>query len=258
MKRWILLLAALLLLNGCGNSASPTEPEPINEPTPPPTAQDVVQWLTDPSHFLFYVNHWPNGHIITTERTEEGLTLTVWAEDDLSAPVQTILMEDCEDFDQMVSVRGDAYEPNSEALVTVQDFNFDGQDDFGFCYSRGMQPQFFHVWLWDEATGQYQAEPAFDELPSPYVDWVDEKIECYIRGGAAGAQGDHSFYQWIDGVLTEVRHIKLDFEDWEDMNSHYVSVTDRINGEMQEVFRYEGNDWFDIADRWSSLGYTGE
>lgn len=110
----------------------------------------------------------------------------------------------------------------------------------------------FQSWL------LYQAEPAFDELPSPDVDWVDMKIECYIRGGAAGAQGDHSFYQWVDGVLTEVRHIKLDFEDREDYKSHYVSVTDLIDGEMQEVFRYKGDYYFDIVERWRSLGYAGE
>lgn len=263
MKRCVLLLAALLLLNGCGNPAPPpepdpiSEPDPVNEPMPAPTARDVVQWLTDPSHFLFYVDHWPDTHIITTERTEEGLALTVWSENSLNAPVQTILMDDCEDFDLMVS-DGDAYEPNSGALVTVQDFNFDGQDDFGFCYRRGMQPRFYHVWLWDEETGQYQAEPAFDELPSPNVDWLEMKIECYIRGGAAGAQGDYSFYQWVDGVLTEVRHIKLDYEDREDFNGHYVSVTDLIDGEMQEVFRYEGDYYFDVVERWRSLGYMGE
>ena len=265
MKKWMIFLAALLLLTGgCGvPEPEPVpepgpEPEPVESLVPAPTARDAVQWLTDPSHFLFYIDHWPDAHIITTERTEEGLALTVWSEDSLDAPVQTILIEDCEDFDQMVSVSGNAYEPNSGALVTVQDFNFDGQDDFGFCYRRGMQPRFYHVWLWDEDAGQYQAEPAFDEMPSPDVDWVDMKIECYIRGGAAGAQGDHSFYQWVDGVLTEVRHIKLDFEDWEDYNNHYVSVTDLIDGEMQEVFRYEGDYYFDIVERWRSLGYTGE
>ena len=59
-------------------------------------------------------------------------------------------------------------------------------------------------------------------------------------------------------MLTEVRHIKLDFEDREDYNSHYVSVTDLIDGEMQEVFRYEGDYYFDIVERWRSLGYAGE
>lgn len=256
MKKWILLLFSLLLLSGCG--APEPEPEPAEKNAPGLETRDIVQWLTDPSHFLFYVNHWPDGHIITAERTAEGLALSVWTGDGPAAPLQTILMEDCEYFDQRVGVNGRAYEPNAETLVTVQDFNFDGQEDFGFCYRRGMQPLFYHVWLWDEEAGQYTPEPAFDDLPSPYVDWVEEKIECYIRGGAAGAQGDYSFYKWIDGALAEVRHIKLDFEDWEGLDSHYISVTDLIDGGMQEVFRYKGDGWFEIVDRWRNLWYTGE
>ena len=89
----------------------------------------------------------------------------------------------------------------------------------------------------------------------PEADWGEEKITGWARSSAS--TGDHSIYQWIDGVLTEVRHIKIAFEDLWDINSIYASVTDRIEGEMREVSRFEGGSYGDAIEPWFNLWYHG-
>lgn len=61
-------------------------------------------------------------------------------------------------------------------------------------------------------------------------------------------------------MLTEVRHIRIGYDDWEDINSLHVSITDLIGGEMQEVYRVKSNGTGDaeVIAPWLNLGYTGE
>jgi len=249
------LLLAALLLAGCQAAPDP-EPEPppeeVQKQEPPVSGQQAAaQWLSDDSHHAFYVND----HVVTVERAAEPtedckLILTVWDRTDPSEPIQTIAMAEDTRFDG-----NKVWEP---AWSLVEDFNFDYYKDFACIYAMGNQPVFYHVWLWDQESGQYVYEPAFDEVSYPEVDRVEKKITSWARSSAA--TGNYSFYRWIDGALTEVRHIKIAYEDWEDMNSLYTSVTDLIDGEMQEVFRVKG--WADkdsdTIGPWFNLWYTGE
>lgn len=241
-----------MLLAGCQASPDP-EPAPLPEQTPEPVSeqQAAAQWLSDDSHHAFYVND----HVVTVERAEEPtedckLILTVWDREDPTVPVQTISMAE--------DTRYSGNKSQAPAWSRVEDFNFDCYEDLGCVYAMGNQPVFYHVWLWDPEAGQYVYEPAFDEICYPEVDWVEEKITGWARSSAA--TGDYSIYQWIDGVLTEVRHIRIGYDDWEDINSLYVSVTGLIDGEMQEVFRVKSNvdSYSEAIAPWFDLWYTGE
>ncbi len=247
MKQRAFLLLTALLLAGCQAAPAPP-PEPVQEAEPPVSVQQAAQWLSDDSHHAFYVND----HVVTVERAEEPtddckLILTVWDREDPVVPIQTISMSE--------DTRYDGNKLLDPAWSRVEDFNFDHWDDFGCIYAMGNQPVFYHVWLWDPEAGQYVYEPAFDEICYPEADWVEEKITGWARSSAS--TGDHSIYQWIDGVLTEVRHIKIAFEDLWDINSIYASVTDRIEGEMREVSRFEGGSYGDAIEPWFNLWYHG-
>lgn len=245
-------LLAALLLAGCRNTETPDVPMPEPEPQAPVSGQQAAaQWLSDDSHHAFYVND----HVVTVERAAEPaedckLVLTVWDRANPSAPIQVISMAE--------DTRYDGDKSLDPAWSRVEDFNFDHCEDFGCVYFMGNQPVYYHIWLWDPEAGQYVYEPAFDEICYPEVDWVEEKITGWARSSAA--TGDHSIYQWIDGSLTEVRHIRIAYEDWQDINSLYISVTDRIDGEMREVFRVKGchDEDSDAIGPWFSLWYTGE
>lgn len=247
MKQRAFLLLTALLLAGCQAAPAPP-PEPVQEAEPPVSVQQAAQWLSDDSHHAFYVND----HVVTVERAEEPtddckLILTVWDREDPVVPIQTISMAE--------DTRYDGNKLLDPAWSRVEDFNFDHWDDFGCIYAMGNQPVFYHVWLWDPEAGQYVYEPAFDEICYPEADWGEEKITGWARSSAS--TGDHSIYQWIDGVLTEVRHIKIAFEDLWDINSIYASVTDRIEGEMREVSRFEGGSYGDAIEPWFNLWYHG-
>lgn len=246
MKRWIILAA--LLLTACG-PASASDPAPGPEPPAPDVQQTAAQWLSDDGHHAFFVNN----HVVTVERAAEPaedcrLILTVWDREDPAVPIQTIPMAE--------DVRFDGDKSLDPAWSRVEDFNFDHCEDFACVYAMGNQPVFYHVWLWDPEAGQYVYDPAFDGISDPEVDRAEEKIVGWARSSASS--GDYSFYQWIDGVVTEVRHIKLGHEDWNEENSLYVSVTGLIDGEMREVFRFQGDGCFDAVTPWFDLRYTGE
>lgn len=259
MRKWTFVLAALLLA-GCRAAGVPVTPEPdpepeiVREPEPAPTPdpqQMAAQWLSDDGHHAFFVN----GHIVTVERAAEPtedcrLILTIWDRADPTVPIQTIRMAEDTRFDGDKSL--------DPAWNRVENFNFDGYEDFGCVYAMGNQPVFYHVWLWDPEAGQYVYEPAFDGISYPEVDWAEEKITGWARSSAA--TGDHSIYKWIDGVLTEVRHIKIDFEDMWDINSLYASVTDLVDGEMREVFRMKSGEegCSDVIAPWFNLWYPEE
>lgn len=257
MKKWLILLVLILLLAACC-TADTSEPDHASVPEPPvpeiPTPdpqQTAAQWLSDDSHHAFFVND----HVVTVERAAEPtddckLILTIWDRADPTIPIQTISMAEDTRFDGDKSL--------DPAWSRAEDFNFDHYEDFACVYAMGNQPVFYHVWLWDPEAGQYVYEPAFDEISYPEVYWEEQKICGWARSSAS--TGDHSFYQWIDGVLTEVRHIKLAFEDWDDISSLYASVTDLIDGEMQEVFRIrsDGDGYSDAVTPWFNLWYTGE
>lgn len=248
MKRGVFLLPAALLLAGCQAAPAQESVLPPAEVQEPPASgqQAAAQWLSDDSHHAFYVNT----HVVTVERAQEPtedckLILTVWDREDPTEPIQVIPMAE--------DTRYDGDKSLDPAWSRVEDFNFDHYEDFGCVYAMGNQPVFYHVWLWDPEAGQYVYEPAFDEICYPEVDWEEEKITGWARSSAA--TGDYSFYQWVEGTLTEVRHIKIAFEDIWDINSLYASVTDLADGEMQEVFRFEGGDYEDAIEPWLHLWY---
>lgn len=248
MRKWVLLILTTLLLAGCQAAESP-EPAPEQPPEPASVMQAAAQWLSDESHHAFYVNN----HVVTVERAAEPaedckLILTVWDREDPTVPIQTIPMAEDARYG------GDKW--LDPAWSRVEDFNFDYYEDFGCVYAMGNQPVYYHVWLWDPEAGQYVYEPAFDRISDPWVDWEEHKITGWARDGAAA--GDYSFHQWVDGVLTEVRHIRQDYEVSNEHGVYSISVTGLVDGKMQEVFFFEGDGYDDVADRWRNLWYTGE
>lgn len=250
MKKLVLMLAiAVLGLTGCRGTESVVESdaEPAELPVSVTDAQTAAQWLNDAKHYTFNVG---NEHLVTLERTEEDLLLTVW--DDASQQVQTIHVSEVGDYDALTASR--AMAPNSGWWETVQDFNFDGYMDFGCLFNSGVQSRYYHVFLWDAERGRYVWDPAFDALSCPDADAAEGKITAYLRGGSAGAEGDYSICRWLGGKLTEVRHIQLGFQG----DTHFISVTDLTDGGMSEVFRHEGGDWSENTYiSWLSLSYTG-
>ncbi len=255
MKKLVLmLLVAIMGLTGCRGTEPETESdttEPVEPKVTVTDAQTAAQWLNSAKHYTFNVG---NEHLVTVERTEEDLLLTVW--DDASKQIQTIHATEVEDYDALTASR--AMASNSGWWETVQDFNFDGYMDFGYRYRSGAQPTYYHVFLWDADGGRYVWDPAFDELSCPVADAVEEKITSYQRGGAAGAIGDYSIHRWLGGKLTEVRHIHLGYLDEANSSGHVITVSDLTDSGMSEVFRYEGEDWSENTYKpWLELSYVG-
>ena len=247
-----LALSAALLLGGlCACSGPEAGPTPTPEANHT-TEQTAVRWLSDENHKAFQVgDFWVTMEDEETGAEEPGFTmarLTVWDPTDLSAPLQT--ME----------------QPTDACLfgrVQVVDANFDGCPDFGSMYAMGNQPVYYDFWLWDGEQGRFVEEPALSEISDPQFDAVNGIVSGYARAGWAGAAGEHTFYQWMDGRLTLIRRVWTDVEPAEagGVDTLVLAVEDRRDGVLTEVFRQtyplEGGDWLDVRAQWCDLDYQG-
>lgn len=277
MRRICALFAALaaaflFLLAGCGPketvtpapspsevvtptpTATPTStPTPTPPPTPEPTEEPKELWgfPIDDTHDAFEV---PTGGklgtvLVTVEvgpAKYDGTlnTFSVWLKDDLATPIQQM---------------------EAEAYVfhwsNVVDANFDGYMDFGYMYSMGNQPNYWHYWIWNEEQGQFVQEPAFDLISEPQFDAETGVISGYARDSAAS--GIESFHRWEDGKLVCVREVEVCYprNEWTEQD---LVVRDRVNGELVEVYRKtfgppeDNSPIYDEAVKWYDLNYHGE
>ncbi len=270
------LLAGFLLLSACAAPAAGTPeptsvpmpevtatpaPEPTPSPTTTPEAEPTPEEITelwgfpiDGSHDAFEV---PTGGrlgtvLVTVEimEGEESFSaehhFSVWASDDLVNPLQTMTAEDVRCF----------------KWNDIRDANFDGYMDFGYMYSMGNQPSYWHYWIWDEERGLFVAEPEFDKISWPQFDKETGVISGWARSSALGT-GVNTFHQWIEGKLVCIRRIESFAPAFED--KVILSVEDRINGKLEEIFREEYTinvddpaDWLSIQSKWEDLNYHGE
>lgn len=134
----------------------------------------------------------------------------------------------------------------------VADTNFDGFQDFGYLYSLGNQPNYWHYWLWDEEQAQFiYCEPLTD-ISAPQFDSEKEVVTGWNRSSAS--TGEYTIYRWVDGELILMRDIEIGYD--------LATVEDRIDGQMMEVYRTEW-DWNKKAIteqfiKWYDLDYHGE
>ena len=235
-------LGLTLLLCSC-NAAAP-EPSPTDQTADTPE-QAAVRWLAEENHVAFQVgDFW-----VTLEHTEEEkAAITVWNPADLSAPLQTMEQE---------------IEPWVFGQSQVADANFDGYPDFGCVRFQGNQPQYWNFWLWDEEQGKFVEEPALSEISAPQFDAANEIVSGYARAGWAGAAGEQTFYQWMDGQLTLIRRVETSVETAEagGTDTLVLTVEDRRDGALTEVFRQtyplENGGWWDVREQWCDPYYQG-
>lgn len=276
--RYILLAAALaLLLAGCraeetDGSASPepgpsqaaTVPSPLpetpvltsEEPEPSPALSPLEQLLAeqpmDDDHDAFLVD--TNGKLgtllVTVERGNQvydgySTTLSVWDPQEMDKPIQ-----------EMEKMTYDVFHWHEEL-----DANFDGYTDFSYIYAMGNQPSYGYLWLWDEGAGQFVEEPEYSTISCPRIDPETQVIDGWARNSAA-SDGVTTFHRWEDGKLVCVRRIELFQVDYDHDSPWLLTVKDRVDGELTEVFQMEcpwdSDDCFFTRGTWENLDYHGE
>ncbi|WP_300606382.1 XAC2610-related protein [uncultured Oscillibacter sp.] len=178
------------------------------------------------------------------------ITFSVWNPADMEQPIQTF----SEEF--MMGVRPEFHH--------MADANFDGYQDFGYLFSAGNQPNYWHYWLWDEDQGQFQYCAPLVEISQPGFDPERQVITGWARSSGAG-DGINTFHRWEDGELICVRRVES-FSSREEPS--IVCVQDRIDGELQQVYREEfpwpgeepeGQEvWRQARYKWCDLDYHGE
>ena len=261
-KKIVPLILLCILLCGCqAKEKTPAISAPPPEPAPK-TAQELLEeQIIDDTHDAFLVD--TGGRLgtllVTVERGEQNLeeefggyftTLSVWNPQKMDSPIQTMEIE----------VGGWAFGHHD-----VVDANFDGHQDFGYLWFMGAHSsQSWYYWLWDEKQGEFAEASEFhdEDISSPSFNAEDKTVSNLIRYSGAG-DGLLAVYQWVDGKLVCMRKIEIEPTGWTDYNSPWIlTVRDRINGELTEVFRTEfptGSDgYFDERSKWEDLDYHGE
>ena len=178
------------------------------------------------------------------------ITFSVWNPADMEQPIQIF----SEEF--MMGVAPEFHH--------VVDVNFDGFQDFGYLFFLGNQPNYCHYWLWDEEYGQFKYCASLSEISQAVFDPERQVVTGWARSSGAG-DGVTTFHRWEDGELVCVRRVES-FSPWEEPS--VVCVQDRIDGELQQVYREEfpwlgeepeGQEaWRQAQHRWCDLDYHGE
>lgn len=212
--------------------------------------------IIDESHDAFWVE--TGGEmgtlLVTAELSEEAwgevgwhdLTFYVWDPADMEQPIQTI-----ETYVGM-GVSADYH--------CVDDFNFDGFQDFSYLSYAGNQPNYWNHWLWDEENGQFLYYEPLGGISDPMYDAERQVVTGWCRDSAVS--GRESYYRWVDGEVTLVRMIIYHSPD--EYPNQIVSVYDLIDGQMAEVYQNEvdleqlGERGERIDPRWRDLDYHGE
>ena len=274
--RYALLAAALALaLTGCqaeeptGTAPVPPEPSPaagVPLRTPPelPSPEELLERQPmDDTHDAFLVD--TGGKLgtllVTAELGERGpnpdlewepwenpVYLSVWDPGDMGEPIQ-----------RMDAVADGLMFGEHE----VVDANFDGYMDFSVLRSMGNAAGYWYLWVWDEGAGQFVEVPEYREISLPRRSPETEIIDGWARNSGAG-DGVTTFHRWEDGRLVCVRRIELFAKDYSDYDSPFVlTVRDRINDELTEVFREEypldpEEEYFEARMKWEDINYHGE
>ena len=251
----LLLVLSALLLAGCqeagGEASSPVEPPPQ-----PKTAQELLEEQPiDDTHNAFLVD--TGGRMGTLLVTAEAVPY----EEPLElATYQHVAVWDPAHMDQpLQSVDWEGGFPNEHQILDV---NFDGYPDFTILFARGVQAEGYHCMRWDEEQGLFVEEPEYAAISSPVLDPETRSIFGWNRESGAG-DGVSTIHQWVDGELVCVRRIELFAKDWDYDSPFVLTVRDRINGEMTEVFREEypldpEEEWFEARMKWEDINYHGE
>lgn len=262
MRTKLLLLAlCALFLTGCQESGGEVSsvlslpPEPAPQPK---TAQELLEEQPiDDTHDAFLVDTGGRmGALLVTAELvpyEEPaellyyLHLSVW---DPANPEQPVQIQEID------------WETVHYGEHQVVDVNFDGYSDFTYLYARGIQAEMYHCMRWDEEQGLFVEEPEYANISSPWVKPETQTIEGWNRESGAG-DGVSTIHQWVDGELVCVRRIELFAKDYRDYDSPFVlTVWDRINGELTEVFREEypldPGEYFEARMKWEDINYHGE
>ena len=253
-KVTILLLTLCSALSSCHTyNAETVIPEQSVQPEMSPQ-QILDEQVIDDTHDAFLVDTGGElGTLLVTAEQEFGsrdITFTVWNPAEMEQPIQTFT----EEF--MMGV--------APELHHVVDANFDGFQDFGYLFYLGNQPNYCHYWLWDEGHGQFKYCAPLAEISQAEFDPERQVVTGWARSSGAG-DGITTFHRWEDGELVCVRRIKS-YSPWEEAAT--VSVEDRINGELQQVyceeFPWPGDEpegreaWRQVEYLWCDLDYHGE
>lgn len=257
-RKYVTALAAalVLFLAGCGpREVAVPAPSPSATPEPrhfcEPELTEMWGFPIDDTHDAFEVSTWGKlGTVLVTVEIEneaaEELHFSVWTEDNLTSPFQT-----------MEAAKGNAFCNGS----FVTDANFDGYHDFGYVYARDDGTSYLHYWMWDEEKGQFVPEPTLDEIPWPFFDKETETIYNQVRTSMWSRIS--SFYRWEDGKPICVREIEWCYPDWG--KGQDLAVRDRVDGELVEVYRktFAPPEEEDMsinveAGKWQDLNYHGE
>lgn len=233
----LILICGLLCACGADSTALP-------EKTP---EQLLEEQLTDERHDAFLVD--TGGRLgtllVTAELSEESknefgardLAFTVWNPAEMGQPLQTFSEE------VMMGISPEYHQ--------TADANFDGFQDFGYLFHAGNQPNYWHFWLWDEEQARFAYYAPLCGVSQPVFDPERRIVTGWARSSASS--GTHSFYRWLEGELTLVREIDLDF-------AGKLVVRDLADGQMKEVYREaweDGRDELEVLEelgRWSELG----
>ena len=126
--------------------------------------------------------------------------------------------------------------------------------------SAGAANGFFTLWIWDEQQGQFCEMR--DWLVNPTFDAETETVSTYMHYSAFS--GVQCYSRWEDRELVMLRRIvTYQPEPKEGTETQLLTVEDRINGELTEVYREifvddEDGKIYEEAARWDDLNYHGE
>lgn len=268
-----ILFPALLLaviLTACAHTQPPIptatpEPTPTATATPTPSPTPTVAatpteeptelwgFPIDDTHDAFEVDTKGKLGTVLVTVEKEGDTesefgdflfaFSVWDTDNLTAPIQTMTAESWGSFHQH----------------DVVDANFDGYMDFCYLRSWGTGGLFFYHWIWDEEKGLFTAVPELTEYGDVVLDAETETVIAHVKCGFAGLDAWDDIYVWKNGSPVCVRKIQWSPRLEEDTIAVKITVSDRINGELTEVFSAQSNenDFWDEAKPWYDLSYHG-
>ncbi len=250
-----LLLLCALLLTGCQRGKeAPAGPAPPPEPASKTAQELLAEQTIDDTHNAFLVD--TGGRmgtlLVTVEAVpyEEPLELAtyqhtaVWDPAHMDQPLQTV-----------------DWEGGYPGEHQILDVNFDGYPDFTILFARGIQAELYHCMRWDEEQGLFVEEPEYAAISSPVLDPETRSIFGWNRASGAG-DGVSTIHQWMDGELVCVRRIELFAKDWDYDSPFVLTVRERIDGELTEVFREEypldPGEYFDVRMKWEDINYHGE
>jgi len=140
--------------------------------------------------------------------------------------------------------------------VIVDDFNFDGYNDFSVLRSRGNANYFRDFWLWDNSAQKFAFNEDLSKISMPTFDSETKIVSGYERHNAAEFTATH--YKYIDNILVCIRILEQSYQSND--NSLLLFVLDYQNGELVEAFRSKhdldnigDSELYDAFNKWNDL-----